>query len=362
MARVLRMPGVATDAREGVLSSWLIDETDAFDAAQTIAYVETSTLLLSVEAGRPGVLLKALVEPGTHVDAGTALGVIAERDETLPDLDTLLHELGVDGSAPHATHRAEPVATEPVASEAPPSEAPASEAPESESSAPSWFEPKPEVSAQAHDEPLPALHVRQRQLTHDHFRVTVRAERLVETCARAGLPNGPLAIEHLVVKAVAAAHSQLPELNVTQRPDGVRREATVDVGLAVAGADGLVVPVLRDVGTLTLSDIALLTADFTAEARADRLVADTRVGSIVVTTLGRHAIDDAVPRVVPPHVAALAIGAVRREPVVEGDELVAGSVLRLTLSIDPEHVGDIVASRWLAVVAALLERPAWMLD
>src|SRR6185312_5468621 len=114
--------------------------TDAFDAAQTIAYVETSTLLLSVEAGRPGVLLKALVEPGTHVDVGTALGVIAERDETLPDLDTLLHELGVDGAAPHATHRAEPVATDPVATDAPTTEPPTSEGPES-----TWFEPKPEV-------------------------------------------------------------------------------------------------------------------------------------------------------------------------------------------------------------------------
>jgi pyruvate dehydrogenase E2 component (dihydrolipoamide acetyltransferase) len=345
------MPGVATDAREGVLSSWLIDETDAFDAAQTIAYVETSTLLLSVEAGRPGVLLKALVEPGTHVDAGTALGVIAERDETLPDLDTLLHELGVDGAAQQATHRAEPAA-DPVASEAP----------ASDDSAPSWFEPKPEVSATAHGEPLPALHARQPRLTHDHFRVTVRAEQLVETCARAGLPNGPLAIEHLVVKAVAAAHSQLPQLNVTRRPDGVRREPTVDVGLAVAGVDGLVVLVLADVGTLSLQDIALLTSDFTAEARAGRLVADTRVGSIVVTTLGRHALDDAVPCVVPPHVAALAINGVRREPVVEGDALVAASVLRLTLAIDPDHVSDILASRWLAVVAALLERPAWMLD
>ncbi len=204
--------------------------------------------------------------------------------------------------------------------------------------------------------------MRKARLTHDHFRVTVRAEQLVETCARAGLPGRPLAVEHLVVKAIAAAHRQLPELNLTHRPDGVRREATVDVGLAVPGADGLVVPVLRDVGSLSLADIALLATDFAGEARAGRLVADDRLGSIVVTTLGRHAIDDAVPCVVPPQVAALAIGGIRREPVVDGGALVAGSVLRLTLSIDPDHVSDIVASRWLAVVAALLERPAWMLD
>jgi pyruvate dehydrogenase E2 component (dihydrolipoamide acetyltransferase) len=358
VARVLRMPGVATDAREGVLSSWLIDETDAFDAAQTIAYVETSTLLLSVEAGRPGVLLKTLVEPGTHVDVGTPLGVIAERDETLPDLDILLHELGVDGARP-ATHRADPgPATSTHLAATPPASDPVA----TEPSVSSWFEPKPEVSAVGHEEPLPALHARKARLTHDHFRVTVRAEQLVETCAQAGLPGGPLAIEYLVVKAVAAAHSQLPELNLTQRPDGARPETTVDVGLAMPDAGGLVVPVLRDVGTLSLLDIALLATDFAGEARAGRMVADDRVGSIVVTTLGRHAIDDAVARVVPPQVAALAISGIRREPVVEGDRLVAGSVLRLTLSIDPDHVGDIVASRWLAVVAALLERPAWMLD
>ena len=354
MARVLRMPGVATDAREGVLSSWLIDETDAFDAAQTIAYVETSTLLLSVEAGRPGVLLKALVEPGTHVDAGTPLGVIAERDEALPDLDTLLHELGVD-SARHATHRAEP---EPGTPDPGPTDPFVTEPP----TQPSWFEQEPEGPAPGHEHQLPALHARTPRLTHDHLRVTVRAEKLVDACTQAGLPGGPLAIEHLVVMAVAAAHSQLPDLNLTHRHDGVRRETTVDVGLAVRAADGLVVPVLRDVGTLTLLDIALLATDVAGEARAGRLGADDRGGSIVVTSLGRHAIDDAVPRVVPPQVAALAISGVRREPVVEGDGLVAGSVLRLTLSIDPDHVSDIVASRWLAVVAALLERPAWMLD
>jgi len=345
VARVLRMPGTAADAREGVLSSWLVAETAAFDAAQTIAYVETSTLLLSVESGRSGVLLKTLVEPGAHVDVGTPLGVIAERDETLPDLDILLHELGVDG-IPHATHRADAAsvgATDPT---------PATR----------WFEPKPEVSALGQEEQLPALHARKPHLTHDQLRVTVRAEQLLEACAQAGLPGRPLAVEHLVVTAVAAAHSQLPELNRTHRPDGVRREATVDVGLAIREADVLVVPVLRDVGTLTLHDIALLATDFAEEARAGRLVADDRLGSIVVTTLGRHAIDDAVPRVVPPQVAALAISGVRREPVVEGDALVPGSVLRMTLSIDPDHVSDILATRWLAVVAALLERPAWMLD
>ena len=70
MARVLRMPGVANDAREGVLSSWLVEETHPFDAAQTIAYVETSTLLLSVEAGRPGSCSRPWSSPAPRSTSG----------------------------------------------------------------------------------------------------------------------------------------------------------------------------------------------------------------------------------------------------------------------------------------------------
>ena len=339
MARVLRMPGDAADAREGVLSSWLVDETDAFDAAQTIAYVETSTLLLSVEAGRPGVLLKTLVQPGTHVDVGTPIGLIGDRDEEIPDLDGLLAELGVNGTA-HATHRADP----------------ATGSPDPQGS--SWFGAKPEVSAVGHEETIvrtpPAT-----RLTHGPFRVTVRAERLVAMCAEEG---AGLSVEHLVVRAVAAAHSQLPAMNQTRRPEGVRREETVDVGFAVGSPGGLVVPVLLDVATLTVRDIALLSADLAVEARVGRLRDDSRAGSIVVTSLGRHAIDEAVPHVAPPQVAALAMGGVRDEPVVEAGAIVAGKALTLTLSVDHDAVDDVTATRWLGVLAALLERPEWMYD
>src|SRR3954452_21781653 len=101
------MPGVASDTEDGVLSSWLVEETQTFDAEQTIAYVETSTLLLSVEAGRPGVLLKALVDPGTQVGVGMPIGVIADGGEPVDELETLLADLG-RGPHPAASHAATP--------------------------------------------------------------------------------------------------------------------------------------------------------------------------------------------------------------------------------------------------------------
>src|SRR5215218_2482415 len=155
------MPGVASDADHGVLSSWLIDETDAFDAAQTIAYVETSTLLLSVESGRPGVLLKTLVEPGTQVGVGMPIGVIGDRDERVPDLEALLAELGVDGLEEVARAPA-PLAPELPQAALEPTLDGASEPP---------FEPEkePTPAPLATDAPSP---------THDLLRTTIRADRL----------------------------------------------------------------------------------------------------------------------------------------------------------------------------------------
>ena len=95
MPRVLRMPDVTAGPDEGLLAAWLVEESARFDAAQTIAYVETEDELFSVEAGRPGVLLKTLVEPGTRVATGTPIGVLGEPWEQVHDLDPFLAELGV---------------------------------------------------------------------------------------------------------------------------------------------------------------------------------------------------------------------------------------------------------------------------
>src|SRR4051794_39763533 len=92
------MPDVAADEDDGVLAAWLVEELATFDAAQTIAYVETESMLLSVEAGRPGVLVKALVAAGEVVDPGTPIGVLADPEEQVDDLDALLDRLGLTTS------------------------------------------------------------------------------------------------------------------------------------------------------------------------------------------------------------------------------------------------------------------------
>jgi pyruvate dehydrogenase E2 component (dihydrolipoamide acetyltransferase) len=112
---------------------------------------------------------------------------------------------------------------------------------------------------------------------------------------------------------VDGAHRVLPELAFTRGPDGVGPEETVD-------------------------------------------------GNIAVSYPGRYGLDESVPVVSAPQVAALSVGGVRDEPIAAGGTVVAGRVLTLTLSVDHEVVDHALAARWLSVLAALLERPEWMHD
>ena len=77
-------------------------------------------------------------------------------------------------------------------------------------------------------------------------------------------------------------------------------------------------------------------------------------GSISVTNLGMYGVEEFAAIINPPHAAILAVGAVRAEPVVEDDVLVAGRVMRLTLSVDHRPVDGVLAARWLAVALPTL--------
>ncbi len=96
MARVLRMPGVAANATEAVLSEWLVEESGDFAAADAIATVETEKAAVDVEADAAGRVLKTLVPPGAQVEVGDPIAVLGDPGEQVDDLDALLASLGVD--------------------------------------------------------------------------------------------------------------------------------------------------------------------------------------------------------------------------------------------------------------------------
>lgn len=201
----------------------------------------------------------------------------------------------------------------------------------------------------------------QQTVPHFYLRATVRAERLAALRAEinAGLGEGArVSLNDLVVKAVAAAHQRVPEMNVIWTPDAVRTFATVDVAVAVATDRGLVTPVLRDVTAQTITQVAAQTRNLAARARDGRLRQhELDGGTISVSNLGMYGVEEFAAIINPPHAAILAVGAVRDEPVVEDGAVVPGKVMTVTLSVDHRPVDGVIAARWVAALRELLENP-----
>lgn len=198
---------------------------------------------------------------------------------------------------------------------------------------------------------------------HFYLRATVHADRLV--ALRAELNEGAttrISLNDLVVKAVAAAHVRVPEMNATWTDEAVRHPHDVDIAIAVATERGLVTPVVRDVSSLTVTALAAQVQELAGRAREGRLKQDElEGGTISVTNLGMYGVEEFAAIINPPHAAILAVGAVREEPVVVAGALAVGKVLTVTLSVDHRPVDGVVAARWLAAFVDLVEHPARML-
>ncbi|MFR9805202.1 dihydrolipoamide acetyltransferase family protein [Pseudonocardia sp. RS010] len=167
-----------------------------------------------------------------------------------------------------------------------------------------------------------------------------------------------VSVNDLVVKAVAGALQEVPELNAVWTPDAVLQHTTVDVAVAVALDDGLVTPVVRDVAGRSLTALARDLRDLAARARSRALAQDElEGGAFAVSNLGMYGIDQATAIINPPHAGILAVGAATRRPVVDGDEVAVGTVMTVSLSADHRVVDGATAARWLTAFVQRVENP-----
>jgi pyruvate dehydrogenase E2 component (dihydrolipoamide acetyltransferase) len=137
----------------------------------------------------------------------------------------------------------------------------------------------------------------------------------------------------------------------------------VDVAVAVATPTGLVTPVLRGVERTPISQVAAASADLVDRARAGRLRQDElEGGALTVTNLGMFGTEEFSAIINPPQSAILAVGAARREPVVDGDgQLAVARVMRLTLSADHRVIDGALAAEWMGILVSVLEKPVQIL-
>jgi pyruvate dehydrogenase E2 component (dihydrolipoamide acetyltransferase) len=167
-----------------------------------------------------------------------------------------------------------------------------------------------------------------------------------------------VSVNDLVVKAAAVAHEQLPDMNVTWTDEALRRWAAVDIAVAVATDRGLMTPVVRDVGSLTVTRLASTVRDLAGRARDGRLKQDElEGGSLSVTNLGMHGVEEFAAIINPPQAAILAVGAIEDRAVALDGEIVARPLMTLTLTCDHRTIDGATAADFLRTVKEYLEEP-----
>jgi pyruvate dehydrogenase E2 component (dihydrolipoamide acetyltransferase) len=176
-----------------------------------------------------------------------------------------------------------------------------------------------------------------------------------------GLPR--VSVTALIVRAVGWALQRHPWLNSTLRDEEVHLLPEIDVGVAVAMEEGLIVPVVRQADRKSVAEIAAEVRDLAARAREGRLTpADVAGGTFTVSNLGPFGIEQFTAIINPPQTAILAIGATQPEVVVdEGGQVVVRPVMRMTLSADHRVVDGAVAARFLSDLREALEAPSLIL-
>ena len=196
-----------------------------------------------------------------------------------------------------------------------------------------------------------------------HFYVSADARmdeavRLKEALAGLGGEFEGITFTHLVLKAVGVALTRVPEVNASYDGDAMVLHDRVNVGLATSVEQGLIVPVIHDCDRQPLGAIVQQARAVVERARAGRFESnDLSGGTFTISNLGMYPVSQFAAVINPPQAAILAVGVIREVPVVDGDRVVPGRMMTVTLSCDHRIIDGVIAGRFLAELRGLLERP-----
>ncbi|MGQ0812113.1 MAG: dihydrolipoamide acetyltransferase family protein [Nitrospiraceae bacterium] len=400
MASRVVMPKLTDTMEEGVVVKWKKHEGDAVQAGDVLAEIETDKAVMDLEAFAPGILRKTVVNEGDTVKAGALIGVIGEAEE---DITAALSDSMTAGSAPSARPPTTPEkektplpspssAAGPAQQESRPVASPRARSLASErgvdlstvkGSGPGGRIIEEDVLKEAGtgsptaakststDQPLSQMRkaiaraTTQSKAPVPHFYLTtdidmLEAEQLRSQFKQARNPHP--SVTDMIVKAVALALSRHPEINVSYADDKLRRHHTIDIGIAVGLDDGLISPVLRDCGEKTLAQISQEAHDLIERTRNRQLKPEEYTGATcTVSNLGMYDVENFIAVLMPPEAAAIAIGAIRNVPIVEGDTVKAGRRMKVTLSCDHRALDGVQGAKFLKEFKRILEHPLEMI-
>ncbi len=421
MEEVILMPRLSDTMTEGVIAGWQKKIGDTVKKGDVLADIETDKATMELESYKEGVLLYQGAQAGEKIQVNDLLCIVGKPGF---DVDAVVNALKNGGAtttvaapaetaAPAATNTATAAPTTAVVnvgrifvsplakkiadekgidlryvkgsgdngrivkSDIDTYVAPAASAPATSSPAPAQTtSPVAKTSANIGEvsfDEVPVSQMRKtiaRRLseslfTAPHFYLTMSIDMDACVAARAKInevSKVKISFNDMVLKAVATSLKQHPKVNSSWLGDKIRYNHHVNIGVAVAVDEGLLVPVVRFADNKSLSQIGAEVKDFAQKAKDKKLQPSDWEGStFTISNLGMFGIDEFTAIINPPDACILAVGGIAQVPVVKNGQIVPGNVMKVTLSCDHRVVDGATGAAFLQTLKSLLEEPLRML-
>ena len=201
--------------------------------------------------------------------------------------------------------------------------------------------------------------------TAPHFYLTIEVgmdEAMRSRITINSIPNIKVSFNDMVIKACAMALKKHPKVNSQWREDATLMHHHINVGVAVAVEDGLVVPVLKFTDQMSMTQIGSSVRDMAGRAKTKKLQPAEMDGStFTVSNLGMFGITEFTSIINQPNSAILSVGAIVEKPVVRDGQIVVGNTMKVTLACDHRTVDGATGAQFLQTLRQYLENPVTML-
>ena len=407
------MPQMGFDMTEGTVTRWLKSEGDTIERGEPIVEVETDKATVEVEAFASGVLRKIIVQEGSTVPVNQVIGLIGSADEAISEIEapaaeppqaekpapekrqpageereaeTVQEEKKAKaGGRPLVSPLARRIAEEKgidlnlVTGTGPKGRITKDDVQsfiaQGDGAQATTAAPATLTTAPAEVEALQLTKMRQtiaRRMTQSkqempHFYVSASIDMTKAMALREELNEtyeGELRItvNDLIVKAVALALVKNPMFNSYYAEEQIKRNPSINIGIAIALEDGLVAPAILDCGNRSLKGIAIAARDLTNRAREGVLKAEEYTSAtIAISNLGMFDVDSFIAIINPMQSASVAVGSVRKQPVVRDDQVVISHMMEATISADHRVTDGAQAAQFLNEIKRFLQSPSSLL-
>jgi pyruvate dehydrogenase E2 component (dihydrolipoamide acetyltransferase) len=203
------------------------------------------------------------------------------------------------------------------------------------------------------------------KFTAPHYYLIVEINMDKAIVARAeinALPDTRISFNDMIIKAVAIALRKHPQVNSSWKADKIVHHGDINVGVAVAIPDGLVVPVLKNTDYMNYTQISAAVKDMAGRAKSKGLKANEMEGSTFsVSNLGMFGIETFTSIINQPNSAILSVGAIIEKPIVKDGQIVVGNTMKLSLACDHRVVDGATGAQFLQTLRTYLESPLSLL-